>query len=441
MSEITKTVKLYLICEQYDKDGNPVDYKEIYDLLFELQYQTWILKNKTIQYCWEYCVLSSDCYKQNHKKLKVSDVLPYKRLHGYIYDELKNDNDLYSGNCSQTIKNAHDEFKNAEKELSSGKRSIINYKGNQPLDICKENIRFEYNNKDIYVYLKLLKIPAFVKNNFSNSEIKFKIAKHDNSSQTILERCIDKIYNINASKLLYDTKKKMWALNLAYSFTPQKSPNLDKDKVLGVDLGIVYPICASIYGDLHYFKIDGGEIENFRKKVETRKRSLLKQGPFCGEGRVGHGIKTRNKPVYDIEDKIARFRDTANHKYSRELINYALKNNCGVIHMEDLTGITSNADRFLKNWSYYDLQTKIKYKAEEVGIEVVSVPPANTSRRCSRCGYIDADNRKVQAKFKCLNCGYEANADYNASQNISLAGKKGIKDIDKITKKDYNKGK
>ena len=441
MSEITKTVKLYLTCEQYDKDGNPVDYKEIFKILFHLQDQTREIKNKTIQYCWEYNNFSSDYYKQNHEYPKEIDILSYKTLGGYVNDKFKTGNDLYSGNCSTTVRNTCKEFNNSKKALKKGEKSIISYKSNQPLDLHNKTIRFEYINHEFYVYLKLLNRNSSKQYNFSSTEIRFKNHKYDNSSKTIMERCIDKIYKISASKLLYDTKKKMWALNLAYSFTPQKAPNLDKDKVLGVDLGIVYPICASVYGDFHYFKIDGGEIENFRKKVEIRKRSLLKQGPFCGEGRVGHGIKTRNKPVYDIEDKIARFRDTANHKYSRELINYALKNNCGVIHMEDLTGITSNADRFLKNWSYYDLQTKIKYKAEEVGIEVVSVPPANTSRRCSRCGYIDADNRKVQAKFKCLNCGYEANADYNASQNISLAGKKGIKDIDKITKKDYNKGK
>ena len=40
----------------------------------------------------------------------------------------------------------------------------------------------------------------------------------------------------------------------------------------------------------------------------------------------------------------------------------------GTIQMEELTGITSEANRFLKNWSYFDLQTKIEYKAQEAGI-------------------------------------------------------------------------
>jgi IS605 OrfB family transposase len=239
---------------------------------------------------------------------------------------------------------------------------------------------------------------------------------------------------LNIGALIYDKKKKMWILNLVYNFDNKSESVLDKNRILGVDLGIHYPICASVYGEWNRFTIDGGEIENFRKKVEARKKSMLRQGKNCGDGRIGHGISARNKPVYKIEDKIAKFRDTANHKYSHALIQYAIKNNCGVIQMEDLTGITNEADRFLKNWSYYDLQTKIKYKAKEVGIDIVYIKPKYTSQRCSKCGYIDKENRNKQASFVCLKCGFKANADYNASQNIS------IKDIDKLIEEMYNSG-
>lgn len=96
------------------------------------------------------------------------------------------------------------------------------------------------------------------------------------------------------------------------------------------------------------------------------------------------------------------------------------------IQMEKLTGITSNAEHFLKEWSYFDLQTKIESKAKEAGIKVVYINPKFTSQRCNKCGYIHTDNRPVQARFCCQKCGYEENADYNASQNI------GTKHIDVI---------
>ncbi|MFL5661183.1 MAG: zinc ribbon domain-containing protein, partial [Ktedonobacteraceae bacterium] len=45
----------------------------------------------------------------------------------------------------------------------------------------------------------------------------------------------------------------------------------------------------------------------------------------------------------------------------------------------------------------------------------------NTSRTCSECGHCAKENRKSQADFKCVACGYAALADYNAAINISRA--------------------
>ena len=424
---MNKVVKLALICEHFDKNGNKIDYKDIYKLLWEMQKQTREIKNKSIQYCWEYSNFSSDYYKEHHQYPNEKEILNYT-LEGYVGDKFKTGNDLYSANCSTTVRTVCSEFKNAKADFLRGTRSVINYKFNQPLDLHNKSIRIEYTKNDFLLYLKLLKRAAFNKLNYKNSEIRFKIIAEDKSTRTILERCLDGIYSIGASKLIYNQKKKQWFLNMVYAFKPQNVSELDKDKILGVDLGIAYPICASVYGELNRFTIDKGEIEEFRRRVEARKLSMLKQGKYCGDGRIGHGIKTRNRPVYDIKDKIAKFRNTINHKYSRTLVDYAKKNGCGTIQMEDLSGITDTADRFLKNWSYFDLQTKIKYKAEELGIKVINIEPSYTSQRCSKCGYIDKDNRRTQASFKCLKCGFEENADYNASQNIA------IKDIDKIIK-------
>lgn len=423
-----KVLKVYLICEQLDPDGSLVDYKDIFKLLWDLQKQTREIKNKSIQYCWEFSNFSSDYYKEHHEYPKDKEILNYT-LGGFVNDKFKTGNDLYSANCSTTVRTACAEFKNAKADFMRGEKSIISYKANQPLDLHNKSIRLEYQKGTFLFYLKLLNRSAVKKYGFQSSEIRFKAIVKDNSSQTILERCTAGVYDMAASKLLYDQKKKCWVLNLVYAFEPETPEALDPEKILGVDLGVHYPICASVYGDLKRFIIDGGEIESFRKRVEARKISMLKQGKNCGGGRIGHGIQTRNKPVYAIADKIARFRDTVNHKYSRALIDYAIKNNCGVIQMEKLTGVTADANRFMKNWTYFDLQTKIEYKAKEAGIQIVYIEPKYTSQRCSKCGYIDRENRPEQSKFICRKCGFSENADYNASQNI------GIRNIEKLIEK------
>jgi len=170
--------------------------------------------------------------------------------------------------------------------------------------------------------------------------------------------------------------------------------------------------------------IEGSEISTFRKKTEKARIQLLRQTKFCGNGRIGHGRYTRIKPTEPLSEKVKNFRDLTNDKYSRAIVNFAIQNNCGTIHMEDLTGI-NKTDSFLANWSYYDLQQKIKRKAEELGIIVKYINPEYTSQRCSKCGYTDSGNRpkeeKGQAYFKCLKCGFETNADYNAARNIAMS--------------------
>jgi IS605 OrfB family transposase len=197
---------------------------------------------------------------------------------------------------------------------------------------------------------------------------------------------------------------------------------------MGIDMGIVYPVYMAFNNDCARYKINGGEIDEFRRRVDHRRRQMLEQRKYCGEGSIGHGIHTRIKPIEVMSDKVSNFRDACNHKYSRYVVDMALKHRCGVIQMENLTGISKD-EVFLKNWSYYDLQQKIEYKAKEVGVKVNYIDPQYTSKRCSKCGCIHKDNRKPeedQALFLCVSCGFKTNADYNAAKNIS------IPDIDKI---------
>ena len=415
---LTKVVKLYLISEQINKEGQKIDYQRINSILWDLQKQTRDIKNRTVQLCWEWMNFSSDYCKTQEEYPKERDILGYT-LEGYVYDYFKTGYDLYTGNISTSTREVCSSFKNVKKEILKGERSILSYKANQPLDLHKKAISLEYDNFNFFVKLKLLNRTGKKKYDITE-DINFKIQVNDKSTRTILERCYDKEYKISGSKLIYEKKKKLWRLNLCYSFENSQVETLEKDKILGIDLGIVYPLMASIYGEYDRFSIKGGEIEEFRRRTEARKRSILQQTKYCGNGRIGHGRNKRTQPAYKINDKIARFRDTANHKYSRALIEYAVKKNCGTIQMENLTGISDNTDCFLKDWSYYDLQTKIENKAKEMGIKVVYIKAQYTSQRCSKCGYIDVNNRIRQALFKCQNCGYETNADYNASQNIGM---------------------
>lgn len=50
---------------------------------------------------------------------------------------------------------------------------------------------------------------------------------------------------------------------------------------------------------------------------------------------------------------------------------------------------------------------------------IEKINPAFTSQRCSACGYVAAENRKSQAVFVCVACGFSCHADVNAAVNIA----------------------
>lgn len=64
--------------------------------------------------------------------------------------------------------------------------------------------------------------------------------------------------------------------------------------------------------------------------------------------------------------------------------------------------------------------TMLTYKLAQRGGTLHKVPAPGTSLRCSACGLTTPGSRKDQATFVCKNpdCGFEANADWNAARNI-----------------------
>lgn len=425
-----KVVRVPLKFNTSYKDGTIIPYKDMCNLLKNLQYETREIKNKAVQVAWEYSKIEQEYKEQNGSYPKEKDVLG-TNLQTYVEHKLKGSYKMSAAMKQTIIRLTVDKFGKNKSDFRKGLRSIDEYKANQPLDIKAQTLRLDYINNKFILKIGILNAEYAKENNLPTQfTFEANLPLKAKSSIAILERCYDKIYKIAGSKLLYDKKNDKWFLNLAYEFEKENHFQLDSNKILGVDLGSVAPLTASIYGEQDRLMFSGKKLEYLRQRTEKRKKSALEASVVCGDGSIGHGYHTRTKAAERIGDKIARFRDTVNHSFSRELINYAIKHGCGTIQMEDLTRVTQKANRFLKNWSYFDLQTKIEYKAKEQGINVVYIQPYYTSKRCSKCGFIHENNRVTQANFKCLSCGYTENADYNASQNIA------IRDIDKIISAD-----
>lgn len=415
MGTITQTMHYQIIKPVHPED---INWKVFDKILKELTIETRRVLNKTIQLAWEYHGFASDYKILYGVTPKKTDILKYTDVFGYAYDRLKDEYYKMSrSNLSQTIQRATKKWKSDLKDIVKGEKSIVWYR-NSPIDIVSKAIKIYKEDNNYYLEATLIS-PQYKKEiGISDTKIKLLLKVGDKSQQTILDRIISNEYHVSASQIL--KKKDKWFFSLSYSFEV-KPKELDKNNIMGIDMGINYPVYIAFNHCDKRYKIEGGEIENFRKQIERRKRELQVQSKYCGNGRIGHGYYTRMKPVNKIGNKISNFRKLINHKYSRYVVDLAIKHNCGVIQMEKLEGISKD-DSFLKNWTYYDLQQKIKYKAEAAGIEVRFVDPKYTSQRCSKCGYIAKENRPKKsdwAEFRCVKCGFTTNADYNAALNIA----------------------
>ena len=435
--KVTKCMKYRLY---YDDKNNGLPYMnkdksskdpDFLHAVWALQDEMRQIANRTVQIYWEFSGAQRDykkkfgCYPD--KTTLLSSGIGGGNIRTEVYQQISTE--FYKNNkknVSSILQLVDKKIKNEMKEYLNGTRSLPTYKKGIPIELVSGSIALSESGKNGEYICKL----SLFSNQFADElglkdrgnqkgKVYFKIIRQNRGADSIIARCASGEYKITGSKLLIEKGKLI--LSLGYSFESNVDNSFVPGRIMGVDMGIAYPAYMSFNDIPVREKILPGEIEQFRKKVEAEKQSFFVQTKYCGKGRIGHGRKCRMKPVDKYQHRVSNFRDRINHQYSRFIVNTALKNNCGVIQMEDLTGICGDS-AFLARWSYYDLQSKIEYKAAEQGIAVVKVNPEFTSQRCSKCGYIDSENRPSQSVFECKKCGFKTNADFNASQNIAKDG-------------------
>ena len=357
----------------------------------------------------------SSAYLESNRDIK-SDIFKNAQK------SLTNSNPLFEGIAfgtgidtkSAITQRVKKDFKTSLKNgLAKGERTITNYKRDYPLLTRGRDLKFQYKDDDIII--KWVNKIAF-KVVLGSGKIK----ENKIELQHTLHKIIDKEYKVGQSSLQFDRNNNLILnLNLDIPYNPKNE--IVEGRTLGVDLGIKYPAYMCLNDDT-YKREHIGSIDDFlriREQMQDRRRKLQHDLKFIKGG------KGRNKKMQALDrlrDKEKNFATTYNHMISKNVVEFAKKNQCEYINMEKLTKDGFN-NAILRNWSYYQLQQYIEYKAEREGIKVRYIDPAYTSQTCARCGHIDKDNRQTQEKFICTKCGFELNADHNASINIARSEK------------------
>lgn len=82
----------------------------------------------------------------------------------------------------------------------------------------------------------------------------------------------------------------------------------------------------------------------------------------------------------------------------------------------------SGLNRAILDQGWGGFRRRLDYKVSWNGGILLAVPPHNTSRTCPCCGHVSKDNRQTQAKFLCVDCGYENHADVVGAINVLERG-------------------
>jgi putative transposase len=79
-------------------------------------------------------------------------------------------------------------------------------------------------------------------------------------------------------------------------------------------------------------------------------------------------------------------------------------------------------NKVILDQGWAEFRRQLDYKLQWQGGTLLAVDPRNTSLTCPCCGHVSAENRQTQARFACVECGFEENADLVGAINILAAG-------------------
>ncbi len=184
-------------------------------------------------------------------------------------------------------------------------------------------------------------------------------------------------------------------------------------RVVGIDVGIEKLITASD----GWFIPNPRPLERMLNRIRRLHRALSRK-------KYGsrNWMKARVRLAKAYE-RLVNFRRDLYFKLGKYLaLNY------DVVVMEDIkvSQLIGKSNRELRrrlmDVGFHELRTIIAWQVAKYGKEFRLVDPRDTSRKCSRCGYVNEKLTLRDRVFRCLRCGLVIDRDLNASINILKRG-------------------
>jgi putative transposase len=298
-----------------------------------------------------------------------------------------------------------------------------------PLQQALKDLERAYAN----FFAKRADFPRFKKKGRSDS------FRYPDPKQIKLDQASSRIYLPKLGWLRYRNSRKVLGevRNVTVSMSAGKwfvsiqterevEQSIPKGNAVGIDLGVARFATLS----------DGSFFAplNCLKRHETALRKA--QQALSRKVKFSNNWKKAKARIQRIHSRIANVRRDFLHKTST-----AICKNHAIVCIEDLrvrdmsqsaagtvdapeknVRAKSSLNKSILDQGWYEFRRQLAYKLAWKGGHLIIVPPHNTSRTCPNCGHVSADNRRTQAKFACMACGYENHADVVGAINILSRG-------------------
>ena len=198
--------------------------------------------------------------------------------------------------------------------------------------------------------------------------------------------------------------------------------------IVGIDMGIAR---FATFSDGTYL----APLDSFKKHQQRLKRY---QRRMARKVKFSQNWKKAKAKVTQIHIDIANARKDYLHKAS-----HAISQNHAIVCVEDLqirnmsksskgnaethgkqVRQKSGLNRAILDQGWGEFRRQLDYKLAWRGGHLIAVPPQYTSQTCPCCGHVSKDNRQTQAKFECVDCGFEENADVVGAINVLERGQR-----------------
>lgn len=212
-------------------------------------------------------------------------------------------------------------------------------------------------------------------------------------------------------------------IEVRFKFKPLARKADFKNKIVGIDQG-QRKLFSAVSFAITAIDIDSDKHDNdnhrYRYLAETDLKEQLTRGYMHSYNEVCDKIARRRKGSKGFKRAQAHRKNLINQAVNLLAELFDFEDDVTEVRLEKLRrlGEGKKKSRKLQAFNYADLRHKLERKCQETNVKLTETSNAYRSQRCSLCGFVHKKNRlNGGEEFKCIKCGYTADADYNSAKN------------------------